>query len=340
MRAFILRRTGFVSHGHAAVTLVGSRRTADTLRLQRFLARNGHPVQTLEPGVDAEADARLAEAGLTAGDGPVAFCPPSHVLVSPTTAELGECLGISEKLDPAQVVDVAVVGAGPGGLAAAVYAASEGLATVVLEAEAPGGQAGTSSRIENYLGFPTGVSGQALAERAQVQAQKFGARIVVPRQVVALQPDERPYVLTLDDGTTVRARTVVLATGARYRSLDDVEDCGRFEGSGIHYAATAIEAGLVEGEEAVVVGGGNSSGQAAVFLSRFASHVHILVRGESLAASMSDYLVCRIEAVPERITLHRTTEITALHGSRHLECVTWTDRRTARRRPGTWPGSS
>ena len=201
------------------------------------------------------------------------------MLVSPTTAELGECLGISEKLDPAQVVDVAVVGAGPGGLAAAVYAASEGLATVVLEAEAPGGQAGTSSRIENYLGFPPGVSGQALAERAQVQAQRFGARIV-----------------RAPPGGRAAAGRAALRVDARRR----------------HHRA----------------GGGNSSGQAAVFLSRFASHVHILVRGESLAASMSDYLVSRIEAVPERITLHRTTEITALHGSRHLECVTWTDRRT------------
>jgi thioredoxin reductase (NADPH) len=328
MRAFILRRTGFISHGHAAVTLVGPRRAADTLALQRFLTRNGHPVQTFEPGVDDEADARLAQAGLDADDGPVAFCPPDHVLVRPTTAELGECLGISEKLDPAEVVDVAVVGAGPAGLAAAVYAASEGLHTVVLESEAPGGQAATSSRIENYLGFPTGVSGLTLAERAQVQAQKFGARIVVPRRVVALHDGERPYRLDLDDGATVRARSVVLATGARYRRLDGVEGFDRFEGGGIHYAATAMEAGLVEGEEAVVVGGGNSAGQAAVFLSRSASHVHILVRGESLAASMSDYLVSRIEAVPERITLHRTTEITALDGERHLERVTWTDRST------------
>jgi thioredoxin reductase (NADPH) len=325
MRAFILRRTGFISHGHAAVTLVGPRRAADTLALQRFLTRNGHPVQTLEPGVDDEADARLAEAGLTADDGPVAFCPPYHVLVRPTTAELGECLGISEKLDPTRVVDVAVVGAGPAGLAAAVYAASEGLETVVLEGEAPGGQAGTSSRIENYLGFPTGVSGQALAERAQVQAQKFGARIVVPRRVVALRTGERPYELELDDGATLRARSVVLATGARYRKLDGVEGFDRFEGGGIHYAATAMEAGLVEGEEAVVVGGANSAGQAAVFLSRSASHVHLLVRGDALT-SMSDYLVSRIEAAPERITLHRRTEITALDGDRHLERVTWTDR--------------
>ena len=219
-----------------------------------------------------------------------------------------------------------MVGAGPSGLAAAVYAASEGLRTVVLESEAPGGQAGTSSRIENYLGFPTGVSGQTLAERAQVQAQKFGARIAVPRQAVALRAGEGGYAVELDDGTVLRARTVVLATGARYRRLDQLDGFDRFEGGGIHYAATAMEAGLVEGEEAVVVGGGNSAGQAAIFLSRAASHVHVLVRGESLAASMSEYLVSRIDAVPERITLHRTTEITALHGDRHLEQVTWTNR--------------
>ncbi|MDT7581917.1 MAG: thioredoxin reductase, partial [Pseudonocardiales bacterium] len=199
MRALILRRTGFVSHGHAAVTLVGPRGSADTLRLRRFLARNGHPVQTLEPGTDAEADSRLAEAGIDPDECPVvAFCPPDRILRCPSTAELAECLGISERLDVTQVVDVAVVGAGPAGLAAAVYAASEGLRTVVLEAEAPGGQAGTSSRIENYLGFPTGVSGQTLADRAQVQAQKFGARIVVPRRAVALRVDQQPDALEQD----------------------------------------------------------------------------------------------------------------------------------------------
>jgi thioredoxin reductase (NADPH) len=327
MRAFILRRAGFVAHGHAAVTLVGSHRSADTLRLQRFLTRNGHPVETLDPG-DPGAAERLDEAGIDAADTPVAFCGPHRTLVRPSTAELAACLGISEQLDPTQVVDVAVVGAGPSGLAAAVYVASEGLSTVVLESEAPGGQAGTSSRIENYLGFPTGVSGQSLAERAQVQAQKFGARIAVPRHAVALHTDERPYAVELDDGTALRARTVVLATGARYRKLEHLDGFDRFEGSGIHYAASAIEAGLVEGEEAVVVGGGNSAGQAAVFLSRSAAHVHVLVRGESLAASMSEYLVSRLDAAAERFTLHRKTEITMLHGDRHLEQVTWTNRAT------------
>jgi thioredoxin reductase (NADPH) len=200
------------------------------------------------------------------------------------------------------------------------------LGTVVLEAEAPGGQAGTSSKIENYLGFPTGISGQALAGRAQVQAQKFGARIAVPRQVRRLECDTHPYALVLDDGTEVQARAVVIATGARYRKLD-LPDLGRFEGSGVHYAATAIEAGLCENEEVIVVGGGNSAGQAAVFLSRHAAHVHVLVRGPGLAASMSDYLIGRIEAA-DRITLHTETEVTALLGDRHLERVRWANRRT------------
>jgi thioredoxin reductase (NADPH) len=325
MRAFVLRRLGFIAHGQAAVTVIGSPRS-EALRIQRFLARNGHPFLVVDPDSDATAREQLERHGLTLEHAPVVLCGTDTVLVRPTNAELGDCLGISERLDPTTVADVAVVGAGPAGLAAAVYAASEGLDTVVLEAEAPGGQAGTSSRIENYLGFPTGIAGQALAARAQVQAQKFGARIAVPRQVVRLRVDEEPFALELDDGTTVRSRTVVIATGARYRRLDHLEDLHRFEGNGVHYAATAIEADLCEGEEVVVVGGGNSAGQAAIFLSRAARHVHVLIRGDTLTSSMSSYLVGRIEAVPERITLHRRTEITALSGNRHLEAVTWADR--------------
>jgi len=315
MRAFILRRAGFIEHGQAAVTIVGARRSADVLRLQRFLGRNGHPFVTADPEADGEVRV---------------LCARGVVLDRPTNEELGDCLGISEPLDGSGVADVVVVGAGPSGLAAAVYAASEGLDTVVLETEAPGGQAGTSSRIENYLGFPTGISGQSLAARAQVQAQKFGARIVVPRRVERLELDARPYTLALRGGETLRARTVVVATGARYRKLDQLEHFERFEGSGIHYAATAVEAGLCEGEQVIVVGGGNSAGQAAIFLSRHAAHVHVLVRGDDLAASMSDYLVGRIDAAPERITLHRRTEITALAGERHLDAVTWTDRGTGK----------
>ncbi len=335
LRAFLLRRAGFIAHGQAAVTIVGPPRSGAGVRLQAFLTRNGHPHLTADPATDPAARALLDQAGLTGEEAPVVFCGASRVLVRPSVVELADCLGISEPLDPAAVADVAVVGAGPAGLAAAVYAASEGLDTVVLEAEAPGGQAGTSSRIENYLGFPTGVSGQSLAARAQVQAQKFGARIAVPRRVTGLQPAGSPgpgsrYRLRLSDGSTVQARTVVVATGARYRSLTRVPDIDRFEGNGVHYAATAVEAALCGGEEVVVVGGGNSAGQAAVFLSRYARHVHVLIRGAGLAASMSDYLAARITAA-ERITLHPCTEITAVAGQRHLEQVTWTSSSTGQR---------
>ena len=332
MRAFILRRVAFIQHQQAGVTLVTSRRDGigEALRIQRFLGRNGYPVRVLDvghPGAEGEeARAVLSAEGLGADSLPVVVCGPGRVFTAPSNAELGLCLGLTEPIEEGAVFDVAVVGAGPAGLASAVYAASEGLGTVVLEAEAPGGQAGTSSRIENYLGFPTGVSGQALAGRAQVQAQKFGARIAVPRTVQRLDCAARPYALHLDDGSQVRARAVVIATGASYRKLD-LPRFDRFAGSGIHWAATAIEASLCEREEVVVVGGGNSAGQAAVFLSRHAAHVHMLVRGPTLAASMSDYLVSRIEA-SERITLRAETEITALLGERALERVRWRNRRT------------
>jgi thioredoxin reductase (NADPH) len=327
MRAFILRRIGFIEHEEGAVTLIGSRRSADTLRIQRFLSRNGHPVRLLDPE-SADAREMLAANAVTADDLPVVIRAGDPPLNRPSNCEVGSFLGISERIDPTELFDVVVVGAGPGGLASAVYAASEGLNTVVLEAEAPGGQAGTSSKIENYLGFPTGISGQHLAGRAQIQAQKFGARIAVPQRVVKLECERRPYGLQLDDGSVVRARAVVVATGASYRKLE-VENLDRYEGAGIHYAATAIEAGLCEREEIIVVGGGNSAGQAAVFLSRYASHVHMLIRGTGLAASMSDYLIGRIDA-SERITLHTQTEITALLGERLLEQVRWRNRATGR----------
>jgi thioredoxin reductase (NADPH) len=324
VNAFILRREGFIQHGQAAVTILGHRRSAASLALQRFLTRNGHPFLAVDVETDAGAT-QLRQLGYAHDDTPVVVCGDEQILIRPEPRELGDCLGIAEPPDDRRVFDVVVVGAGPAGLAAAVYSASEGLDTVVLEADAPGGQAGTSSRIENYLGFPTGLAGQDLAHRAQIQAQKFGARVVVPRRVTRLVADERPYILELDDDTRVRTHTVILATGARYRTLD-LDNVGQFEGSGIHYAATAVEAALCEGEEAIVVGGGNSAGQAAVFLSRHASHVHILIRGATLSSSMSDYLISRIEAVPERITVHPFTEITALQGNRHLERVTWSTR--------------
>jgi len=326
MRAFILRRVGLIRHGQGGVVLVGSLHAAATLRLQRFLTRNGYPHRLLDTDQDPDAEGFLTCFELTPDQLPVVIMPDERVLRNPTNAAVADELGITERFDPAQVHDLAVVGAGPAGLAAAVYAASEGLTTIVIEGEAPGGQAGTSSKIENYLGFPTGISGQALAGRAQTQAQKFGARLAVSRHVVGLDCDRRPYRLVLDDGGEVAARAIVVATGARYRRLD-VEGHDRFEGQGLHYAATAMESQLCRDEEVVVVGGGNSAGQAAVFLAGHARHVHILVRGEGLAATMSDYLIQRISASP-KITLHAHSEITALRGDAILREVTWTDRRT------------
>jgi thioredoxin reductase (NADPH) len=326
MRAFILRRMGILDHEQAASTVIGPRTAGETLRVYHFLDRNGYPVRMLDPDVAQEGRDILTARALSAEDLPVLITAHNQVLRQPSSREIAVAVGMLEQLAPDEIFDVAVVGAGPAGLAAAVYSASEGLRTVVLEAEAPGGQAGTSSKIENYLGFPTGISGPALAGRAQIQAQKFGARMAIPRRALRLDCSARPFALDLDDGERVRARTVVIATGARYRKLD-LEDFDRFEGYGIHYAATAMEAGLCEGEEVIVVGGGNSAGQAAVFLSRHASRVHVLVRGVGLAASMSDYLIHRINA-SRKIDLHNETEIVRLEGKRHLEFVTWRHRAT------------
>jgi thioredoxin reductase (NADPH) len=323
MRAFILRRVGLIRYGQGGVQLVGPGHNGDTIRLQRFMTRNGYPHQLLDTEKDADAGGFLTCFELAEDQLPVVVLSGHRLLKNPSTAELAEKLGITEHLDPQQVFDVAVVGAGPAGLAAAVYAASEGLSTVVLESTAPGGQAGTSSKIENYLGFPTGISGQALAGRAQAQAQKFGARLAVAREVKGLDCSEHPYRLALDAGETVKACAVVVATGARYRKLD-LHNYDKYEGSGIHYAATAMEAQLCGGEDVVVVGGGNSAGQAAVFLSRAVRHVHILVRGEGLAATMSNYLVQRIATSPQ-ITVHPVTQVTALDGDTYLRQVTITN---------------
>jgi thioredoxin reductase (NADPH) len=327
MRAFILRRVGVIRHSQGAVTLVGPGHGADTLRIQRFLTRNGYPRHLIDTERDEDAKGFLSCFELTIDQLPVVVLGDETVLRNPTNAQVADALGLTEELDATVVYDLAVIGAGPGGLAAAVYGASEGLSTIVLEAMAPGGQAGTSSKIENYLGFPTGISGQALAGRAQVQAQKFGARLAISRSVVGLECDVRPFRLKLEDGIEVLARAIVIASGARYRTLD-VENFARFEGQGIHYAATAMEANLCVKQDVAVVGGGNSAGQAAIFLSRTVEHVYMLVRGQSLAATMSDYLVRRIEASP-RITLLTQTEIVGLEGDRTLEYVTWTHRTNA-----------
>jgi thioredoxin reductase (NADPH) len=304
--------------------VLGPGHGGDTLRIERFLTRNGYPHRLIDTEKDADAESFLDCFHLTDAELPVVVYSGCRVLRNPENSALADALGLTETIDPNQVYDLAVVGAGPAGLAAAVYGASEGLATIVIESLAPGGQAGTSSKIENYLGFPTGISGQALAGRAQVQAQKFGARLAISRPVVALDCDASPYRLHLEGGGAVSARAIVIATGARYRTLD-VADYERFEGQGIHYAATAMEAQLCTNEEIIVVGGGNSAGQAAMFLSRHAAHCTMLVRANGLAATMSDYLVQRIEASP-RITLLTETEITGLGGERFLETVTWTNR--------------
>jgi thioredoxin reductase (NADPH) len=321
MRAFVLRRVGLIRHSTGGTVLIGPAHAADTLRLERFLTRNGYPHKLLDTEADPDAGGFLECFSLTPDLLPVVIASGERVLRNPSNAALADALGLVEPMDPAAVWDVAIVGAGPAGLASAVYGASEGLGTIVIEGMAPGGQAGTSSKIENYLGFPTGISGQALAARAQIQAEKFGARLEISRHAAALDCSGRPFRLTLDDGQVVRANAVVVATGARYRKLD-IANYAKFEGQGIHYAATAMEAQLCAGEEVVVVGGGNSAGQAAMFLSRHAAHVHILVRAEGLASTMSDYLVQRIGQSP-RITLRARTEITALDGDDRLRGVTW-----------------
>jgi len=326
MRAFILRRVGFIEHAHGGVAVVGSGGSSDTLRIQRFLRRNGYPYRLLDTETDPAAARFLGYFALSPEELPVVAMPEGLVLRNPGNAELATALGLVEELDPAVIYDVAVIGAGPAGLATAVYAASEGLSTIVLESTAPGGQAGTSSRIENYLGFPNGITGQALAGRAQNQAQRFGARLAIARTARALQCAASPYRVRLESGEEVRARAVVVATGARYRKLD-LENFAKYEGQGIHYAATPMEAKLCANQEVIVVGGGNSAGQAAMFLCRTARHVHILVRGSGLVATMSDYLVQRI-ARASSISVHPYCEVTALAGERSLGSVSWTDRRT------------
>ncbi len=324
MRALILRRVGLILHSQGGVVLIGPGHGSDMLRLRRFLTRNGYPHRFLDTELDPGASGFLACFELSADELPVVIFPERIVMRNPTTMALATALGLTEVIDAEHVYDVAVVGAGPAGLATAVYAASEGLDTIVIEGLFPGGQAGTSSKIENYLGFPTGISGQALAGRAQIQAQKFGAHLAISRNAVALQCAEVPYRLTLEDARLVSARAVVVATGARYRKLE-IPDYAKFEGVGIHYAAAAMEANLCAQEEVIVIGGGNSAGQAAIYLSRTSSRVHVVVRGPSLASTMSDYLVQRI-VHSAKISLHVRTEIVGLHGDVRLRQVTWRQR--------------
>ena len=320
MRAFILRRMALLVDGGDLI-LLGSRHSAATLQLKEFLTRNGQPFNYQDIETEPDVQTLLDRFQVGVNEVPVVLCQHGKVLRNPSIEKLAVALGLSGHLDPKTVRDVVIVGAGPAGLAAAVYAASEGLDALVLESTAPGGQAGSSSRIENYLGFPTGISGQALAGRALTQAQKFGAEVAIARSAVRIECDDRPYKIHLESGDIVRTRAIVVATGARYRKLE-LPTLPRFEGNGVYYSATHLEGQLCQGEETVVIGGGNSAGQAAVFLSQLATHVHVLVRGQGLAESMSRYLIQRIEGTPN-ITLRTRTEVCALEGTDRLESIAW-----------------
>ena len=320
VQAAIWRRIGIVAEASSGVILRGRVDDAQMTTLQRFFVRNIYPHRIVE--VAAEAHEAPVDESLL----PSVTLSDGRVLSRPTITELADELGITELPDSEMTYDVAVVGAGPAGLAAAVYAASEGLSTLVIEGIAPGGQAGTSSRIENYLGFPTGVSGQQLASRAQLQALKFGVHFAISRETITVDQIDGVHKLTLAGGIPAYSRSVVVASGAQYRKLT-VSNYQQFENRGIYYAATAMESMLCRDQEIIVVGGGNSAGQAAMFLSGIAKHVHHIVRGRSLAATMSQYLISRIES-SSRITLHTDSEIETLEGLSSLKSVTWTNRKT------------
>jgi thioredoxin reductase (NADPH) len=321
MRAFILRRVELVAQGVGDVVLIGSAHSAGTLRAKEFLTRNGYPHTYIDLDRDPDVQELLDRFHVGVADVPVVICRGQVVLRNPTNREIADCLGFNDAIDQTHVRDVVIVGAGPAGLAAAVYGASEGLDVLVLESTSPGGQAGSSSRIENYLGFPTGISGQDLAARAYSQAQKFGAQIMIAQGAAHLWCETRAYAVQIDNGPRVPARTVIIATGAEYRKLS-VRNVSQFEGAGVYYGATFIEAQLCRGEEVIVVGGGNSAGQAAVFLAQSAKRVHMLVRSDGLADTMSRYLIRRIEQSPDIVRRTRT-EIVALDGNAALERVSW-----------------
>ena len=321
LSAFLLRRVFLIANAVGDAVLIGSAHSHDTLRLRTFLGRNGLPYTYLDVDVDADVQAVLDQFSVLVTDIPVLICRGQLVLRNPSNTETASCFGLNAGIDQAGVYDVIVIGAGPAGLAAAVYGTSEGLSVLVVESTAPGGQAGSSSRIENYLGFPMGISGQDLADRAYVQAAKFGARISIARTARGLDCLRSPYTVALDDGGLVQGRTIVVAAGSRYRKLD-LPDVERFEGVGIYYGATQVEAPMCLNDEVAIVGGGNSAGQAAVFLAGFARHVHLLVRGPALAQSMSRYLIARIEASPD-ITVETSTTVESFAGDAHLERIRW-----------------
>jgi thioredoxin reductase (NADPH) len=325
LRAFILRRVELISHGKGDVVLIGSMHSPATLRIKEFLTRNGHPYAYMDLDKDPDVQTMLDRFHVDVADVPVVICRGTFVLRHPTNQEIADCLGFNEAIDRTHVRDLVVIGAGPSGLAAAVYGASEGLDVLVVEANAPGGQAGSSSRIENYLGFPTGISGQNLTNRAYTQAQKFGAQVVIAQGASQLTCDRKPYAIAIGS-ERVPARAVVIATGAEYRRLP-LDNISLFEGAGVYYGATFMEAQLCAGEDVIVVGGGNSAGQAAVFLAQTVRRVLMLVRSSGLAATMSRYLIRRIEDNP-KIVVRTEAEITALAGEGRLERVTVTERQT------------
>lgn len=321
VRAFLLRRAFLIETGFGDVVLVGSNHSSDTVRIKEFLTRNAHPYAWIDPDTDSDVEHLLDRFQFSLNEIPVLICRGITVLRNPTNFEIADCLGFNQAVDQTHVRDVVVVGAGPAGLSAAVYAASEGLDVLVLECQAPGGQAGSSSRIENYLGFPTGISGQDLTSRAYTQAQKFGAEFLIAEGATKLDCTPKAFALDVGQGPRVPTRSVIIATGAQYRRLP-LSNIDQFEGIGIYYGATFVESQLCEDDEIIVVGGGNSAGQAAVFLSQTCRKVHMLVRSGGLAESMSRYLIRRIEET-DNIELRPHTQITALEGNGHLERVHW-----------------
>jgi thioredoxin reductase (NADPH) len=319
LKAFLMRRTLLLDQGFAGIKIIGSRFSPEAHRLRDFATRNAIPYTWIDLERDEQAEALLRQFGVPASATPVVLLRDAKLLTNPSLGEFANCLGLEARFTAEERYDLIVVGAGPAGLAASVYAASEGLRTLTFDALAGGGQAGTSSRIENYLGFPTGITGAELARNALLQANKFGARVSVPDRVVRLRPNGGDYVVELENGATVHTRCVLVASGVAYRRLD-TPGLTDFEGAGVYYAATDMEARLCRGDDVVVVGGGNSAGQAIVFLSRFARNVHVVLRGDDLGKSMSRYLVDRVEAIPN-VQVHRTCRVAALDGDDHLGAV-------------------
>ncbi|HEY6844431.1 MAG TPA: FAD-dependent oxidoreductase [Thermoanaerobaculia bacterium] len=321
MRAFVLRRALLLDRGAGDALVLGSKYSPRTLELREFLSRNIHPHTYIDLDDDPSSQEMLDHFHVSAGEIPLVICRGSVVLRSPTNSQLAECLGFNQGIDVAEghVRDVVIVGAGPAGLGAAVYAASEGLDVLMLEANAPGGQAGSSMRIENYLGFPSGITGFELAARAYSQAEKFGAQMMIARGATRLVCSERPYAIEVDNGPRVTAKTVIIATGAEYRGLP-IDNLARFYGAGVYYLATPMEAQLCKSEPVIIVGGGNSAGQAAIFLAQTASRVIMIVRSAGLGETMSRYLVRRIEETPN-IEVRAHCEVAALDGDSHLQRV-------------------